>query len=246
MSVRLTFLGSGDAFGSGGRMNACFLVEADSSRFLIDCGASALIALRRHGVDPNDIDSILVSHLHGDHFGGIPFLVLDSEFVSKRTAPLTIAGPPGAPERIEQAMEVLFPNSSQGDHGFALEIVEMQPERSHDVGQVQVTPQLVSHPSGAPPFALRIEVAGKVIAYTGDTEWTDSLVDAGRDADLLIAEAYHFDRPVAHHLDYRTLAAHLDEINPKRLVITHMSAEMLARHDSLDCEFAEDGKTIEL
>jgi ribonuclease BN (tRNA processing enzyme) len=246
MSVRLTFLGSGDAFGSGGRMNACFLVEADSSRFLIDCGASSLIAMRRHEVDPNDIDSILVSHLHGDHFGGIPFLVLDSQFVSDRTDPLTVAGPPGTAERVRQAMEVLFPGSSEVDHGFELDFVEMQPGSEHDVGTVRVTPHLVSHPSGAPPFALRIEVAGKVIAYTGDTEWTESLLDAGRDADLLIAEAYFYDEQVGHHLDYRTLAGRSDEIGAKRLVITHMSDEMLARRDSLDCEFAEDGKTIEL
>jgi ribonuclease BN (tRNA processing enzyme) len=246
MSVRMTFLGSGDAFGSGGRLNACFLVETGSTRFLIDCGASSLIAMRRHGVDPNEIDCILVSHLHGDHFGGIPFLVLESQFVSKRTNPLTVAGPPGTAERVRQAMEVLFPGSSDGDHGFELEIVEMRPGSGRDIGEIRVTPYLVSHPSGAPPFALRVECDGRVIAYTGDTEWTDSLLDAGRDADLLIAEAYFYDKTVGYHLDYRTLAGRIDEIGAKRLVITHMSAEMLARLDSLDCEFAEDGKSIEL
>lgn len=246
MGVRVTFLGSGDAFGSGGRMNACILVEADEARFLLDFGASSLIAMRRHGVDPNDIDAILISHLHGDHFGGIPFLVLDSQFVTKRTDPLTIAGPPGTKERIERAMEVFYPGSSYSDHGFELDTVEMEPGASCRLGWIQVTPYLVSHPSGAPPFALRIEIDGKVIAYTGDTEWTDSLVEAGRGADLLIAEAYFYDREVAHHLDYRTLAAHLDAIGPKRLVITHMSDEMLARADSLGCDFAEDGKSIEL
>lgn len=242
----MTFLGSGDAFGSGGRLNPCFLVEADSTRFLIDCGASSLIAMRRHGIDPNEIDFILVSHLHGDHFGGIPFLVLDSQFVSKRTSPLTVAGPPGTAERVRQAMEVFFPGSSDGDHGFELEIVEMQPESAHDVGGVRVTPYLVSHPSGAPPLALRIECDGRVIAYTGDTEWTDSLLEAGRDADVLIAEAYFYDRPVGHHLDYKTLASRIGEIGAKRLLITHMSADMLTRLGSLDCEFADDGKSIEL
>lgn len=246
MGVRVTFLGSGDAFGSGGRMNACILVEADEARFLLDFGASSLIAMRRHGVDPNDIDAILISHLHGDHFGGIPFLVLDSQFVTKRTDPLTIAGPPGTKERIERTMEVFYPGSSYSDHGFELDTVEMEPGASRRLGSIQVTPYLVSHPSGAPPFALRIEIDGKVIAYTGDTEWTGSLVEAGRGADLLIAEAYLYDREVAHHLDYRTLAAHLDAIGPKRLVITHMSDEMLARADSLGCDFAEDGKSIEL
>ena len=246
MGVRVTFLGSGDAFGSGGRTNACILVEADEARFLLDFGASSLIAMRRHGVDPNDIDAILISHLHGDHFGGIPFLVLDSQFVTKRTDPLTIAGPPGTRERIERAMEVMYPGSSYGDHGFELDTIEMEPGEPRRLGGIAVMPYLVSHPSGAPPLALRIEVDGRVIAYTGDTEWTASLVEAGRGADLLIAEAYFYDREVAHHLDYRTLAAHLDEIAPKRLVITHMSDEMLARADSLECDFADDGKSIEL
>jgi ribonuclease BN (tRNA processing enzyme) len=101
MSVRVTFLGSGDAFGSGGRLNACFLLETSRSRYLIDCGATSPTAMRSRGVDPNEIEAILVSHLHGDHFGGIPFLLLDAQFVNERTAPLTIAGPRGTGKRLE-------------------------------------------------------------------------------------------------------------------------------------------------
>jgi ribonuclease BN (tRNA processing enzyme) len=246
MSVRVTFLGSGDAFGSGGRMNACFLLESSRSRYLIDCGATSPTAMRSRGVDPNEIEAILVSHLHGDHFGGIPFLLLDAQFVNKRTAPLTIAGPRGTGKRLEHAMEVLFPGASVFTDRFELDLLELEPGRTSGVHGLTVTPFLVSHPSGAPPLALRIECDGKVIAYTGDTEWTDSLIEAGRDADLLIAEAYRYDEEVAHHLDYRTLSEHVDEINAKRLVVTHMGEEMLARRGSLECEFAEDGLSIEL
>src|SRR5262245_11922190 len=98
--MRLTFLGSGDAFVSGGRFNTWMLVEPTVTRFLIACGASSLIAMKRLGVAPNDIDTILVSHLHGDHFGGLPFLILDAQFFSKRSTPLTVAGPPGLRERL--------------------------------------------------------------------------------------------------------------------------------------------------
>ena len=70
--MHLDFLGTGDAFGSGGRFNTCFLVERSEASLLIDCGASSLIAMRRFGVDPNSIAAILISHLHGDHFGGLP------------------------------------------------------------------------------------------------------------------------------------------------------------------------------
>jgi ribonuclease BN (tRNA processing enzyme) len=93
--MRLKFLGSGDAFGSGGRLNTCFLVNHGEAGFLIDCGASAMISIRRFGVDPNQIGVIVLSHLHADHFGGVPFFILDAQLVSRRTRPLIIAGPKG-------------------------------------------------------------------------------------------------------------------------------------------------------
>ena len=77
-SVSVKFLGSGDAFGSGGRLQICILIEAPGTKFLLDCGASALISMKRFGVSSADIDMILITHLHGDHFGGIPFFILDS------------------------------------------------------------------------------------------------------------------------------------------------------------------------
>jgi len=245
-SLQLTFLGSGDAFGSGGRLQTCMLVEGGGACFLIDCGTTALIAMRRHGVDPNAVDTVLLSHLHGDHFGGLPFLVLDGQLISKRARPLVVAGPPGTRERVLAAMEVMFPGSSTARRGFELEFHEYRAGHRHALDGLAVTPYQVRHPSGAPPFALRVACAGKVIAYTGDTEWTDSLIAAARGADLLVSEAYFYDKPVKFHLDYRTLMDHLAELRPKRLVLTHMSADMLARLESLDCEAAEDGMVVRL
>jgi ribonuclease BN (tRNA processing enzyme) len=111
--MRIQFLGSGDAFGSGGRFNTCILVEAAAGVFLIDCGASSLIAMRRFRVVPNRIGTIFISHLHGDHFGGLPFFILDAQLVSRRVEPLTIAGPPGLRQRLAEAMEAFFPGSSR-------------------------------------------------------------------------------------------------------------------------------------
>lgn len=73
--MRLQFLGSGDAFGSGGRFNTCFLVEDVTDAFLIDCDASSLIAMRKYGIDPNRVDTVFISHLHNDHFRGLSFLI---------------------------------------------------------------------------------------------------------------------------------------------------------------------------
>ena len=245
-TVQVRFLGSGDAFGSGGRFQTCILIKATGSTFLVDCGASSLIAMRCFGVAPNEVDMILLTHLHGDHFGGIPFVVLDAQLISKRTHPLVIVGPPGTKKRLMEAMEVFFPGSSHAPRTFSLDVQEFEFEQPHALGEATVTPYRVQHASGDPALALRIACAGKIITYTGETAWTEALVPASKGADLLIAEAYFFEKRIKFHLDFRTLMAHLGELEPQRVMVTHMSEDMLARLDRLSCEWAEDGKLIEV
>ncbi|GAA0259215.1 Ribonuclease BN [Methylorubrum aminovorans] len=247
--MRLQVLGCGDAFGSGGRFNTCFHVDAsdapDTGVFLIDCGASTLIAIRRFGVEPNRIRTVFLTHLHGDHFGGLPWLILDGQLVSGRTDPLTVVGPPGTAARLPAAMEVLFPGSSTAERRFSVGVVEMEAERPVEMGGVRATAFTMRHPSGAPAHALRIEAAGKVVSYTGDTEWVDEIVAVGRGSDLMIAEGYTVERPVKFHLDWATLKRRLPEIGPKRLMLTHMSPEMIA-HPPDGYIAAEDGLVVTL
>jgi ribonuclease BN (tRNA processing enzyme) len=107
--MRLQFLGSGDAFGSGGGFNTCFHVERGrDGNLMVDCGASSMVAIRKWQVEPNAISTVLVSHLHGDHFAGLPFFLLDAQLVSRRTAPLLPAGPPGFGERLMILTEAMF------------------------------------------------------------------------------------------------------------------------------------------
>lgn len=244
--MRVRFLGSGDAFGSGGRFNTCFHVTAGETVFLVDCGASSMVAIRKFGIEPSRIATIFISHLHGDHFGGLIFFILDAQLISRRAAPLTIAGPPGLNERLRAAMEALFPGSSTVERKFAIDIRELPPEAPQLVNGVTVTPYLARHSAGAPPFALRLECGGKTLTYSGDTEWTEALIPAGRGADLFIVECSSFDKKVRHHLDWQTLRPHLPEIGAKRVILTHLGPDMLARIGEIDCETAADGKTVEL
>ena len=241
--MELRVLGCGDAFGSGGRFNTCFHVETPEARFLIDCGTSALIAMRRFGVDPNGIEIVFLTHLHGDHFGGLPFLILDAQFVSRRATPLTIVGPQGLRERLTDLMEAMFPGSSKIERRFSVHLIEFEPLAPMELNGVVVTPFPVSHPSGAPAYALRVSSGGKVLCYTGDTEWVDALIPAAKGADLLIAEAYTAERPIRFHLDFATLQRHLPAMAPKSVLLTHMSTDMLGR--TLEgCRAAEDGGRI--
>jgi ribonuclease BN (tRNA processing enzyme) len=244
--MQLQFVGCGDAFGSGGRQNTCFHVTGDTVNFLIDCGATSLPALKRLGLTRNDIDLILITHFHGDHFAGLPFFLLDAQF-SRRTRPLVIAGPEGIETRLAQVMEALFEHSSKTQQKFDLSVAALRPEETRSFGPVRVTPYPVVHgASGGPFLGLRVEAEGRVIAYSADTEWTETLVPLARDADLFVAEAYTYDKPVKNHLSLATLEAHLAEIRPKRLVLTHMSDDMLGRLDTLRHTAAHDGMTVNL
>lgn len=244
--VTIQVLGCGDAFGSGGRLQTCFLVHDGEQRFLLDCGATALVAMRRFDVAPESIDTVLLSHLHGDHFGGLPFLLLEAQFISRRERPLTIAGPPGTRARLMATLEVLFPGSSRTQWRFPLSFVELEPERRQRVGGVTVTPYPVEHPSGAPAYALRLACGGRQLAYSGDTSWTEQLIEVARGCDLLIVECYAFEPKASYHLDFTTLRSRRAELEARRILLTHMSQEMLGRLDEIDWETAEDGLLLEL
>lgn len=244
--LKVCFLGSGDAFGSGGRLQPSILVQSAPMNFLIDCGATAQIALRRYAINPNTIDAIILSHLHGDHFGGLPFFILAAQLVTKRTTPLIIAGPAGTEQKLAALMELMFPGSTAARRPFAVEVIELAAGQRQLLGGIAVIPQKVVHTTADQSLALRIECDGRVIAYSGDSEWTETLITAGRGADLLIAEAYYYEKKIKNHLDYLTLVANLAAIGPRRLILTHMSDDMLARLGELDAEWAEDGKIVEL
>ena len=246
--VTVTFAGSGDAFGSGGRLQACIAVQAgDQALMLLDCGATSLVALKRQGIDPNQVAAVLVSHLHVDHYGGLPQLILDGQF-NRRQAPLTIAGPAGTAERLTAALEVMFPGSSTVRRRFEVNVIELQPGNGHaSIHDAVVHAVEVDHGMpGNTALGLRVDVAGKVIAYTGDTAWTDALVDLAADSDLLIAESYYWDKAVPYHLRHADLLAHRDQLASRHIILTHMSDDMLAHADDAAFDLAYDGRAVSL
>ncbi len=245
----LTVIGCGDAFGSGGRLNTCFHVQARNGIFLIDCGATALIGLKKFELDPNAIETIFISHLHGDHFAGLSWFLIDAQHVSKRTDPLTIVGPEGIEARFLTATEALFPRATQIERRFALTFVELENETPLDIAGISVTPYEVVHYSGAPPYALRFAIDDKVLSFSGDTEWTESLVPAAHQADLFICECYQFDLQLKFHLDYVTIVREIEQLGAKHVLLTHMSEAMLARVNEIDetlFSAAHDGMTLKV
>jgi ribonuclease BN (tRNA processing enzyme) len=244
--MRLQFIGSGDAFGSGGRFNTCFHLRGVNANFLVDCGASSLIALKKFDVDINQIQTIFFTHFHADHFGGIPFFMLESQFFSKRTQPLTLVGPKGIAQWYERVMEISFPGSSKTQAKFDLIFKEVEPDQSYQINDVDVMPFQAHHGNPGGPFlSLRLGCDSKLFTYSGDTEWTEELVKAAKDVDLFVAEAYFYEKKIKFHLDLKTLVENLQKLNVRQLVLTHMSKDMLERIGGLSYLTADDGMVLD-
>jgi ribonuclease BN (tRNA processing enzyme) len=243
--VKVQFAGCGDAFASGGRFNTCIHLTSGERSILIDCGASSLVALNRAGIDRGAIDAILLTHFHADHFGGIPFFILDQQLNVKRTRPLLIAGPPGLPDWYARAMALAFP----GDRTlpFELTLVEVGIGVTATLAGMDVTVFHVRHDDRAGPcLAYRIESRGKTLCYSGDTEWTEVLIEAARGADLFICECYMYEKLRKSHMTLSVLRPHLPQIGAKRVILTHLSEDMLANMAEVEFDCAVDGLVVEV
>lgn len=230
-------------------MNTCFWLETAKGTLLVDCGASALPSLKALNLDPNKIDAIVLSHLHGDHFGGVPFILLDAQFLSRRERPLLIAGPPGTRARLDALLEVFFPKSTGSKWKFSWRVEDIAVGMPTDIlGHAIVTAEVI-HQSGAPSTALRLTDGEKSFAYSGDTEWTDALLPIAADADLFVCECYGFAGKITGHMTFEILEQKLPALRAKKVMATHMNPTVLARRDELTRAgllVADDGLMFEV
>jgi ribonuclease BN (tRNA processing enzyme) len=244
--VRVTFLGTGDAFSAGGNQQAGYLVQSAAASVLLDCGAGTLMSMKRLGIDPLALDVIALSHLHGDHFAGLPFLFLAYKYETPRERPLRIAGPPGTGERVWALFRAAYQGLAADPLPFVVEFTEMTPGTPVDFGTFMLTPFRVPHQQDEVSLGLRVAVDGRTIVYSGDTGWTDDLVTASEGADLFICECCYFETRLPMHLDYPRLAENRHRFDAKRIVLTHLGREVLARRGELDMELARDGLVVEV
>ena len=245
-AVQVTVLGSGDAFGSGGRLHSAYLVESPDATFVIDCGSTILQGLKRCHVDPARIDFVCLSHLHGDHFGGVPFLFMDFLYESHRRRPLAIYGPPGTEARVQALFGALYQRQASQSLPYAVSFVEIPTPGTTVVpgGTLEAFP--VKHVAELVCYGFRIRVAGRTIVYSGDTGWTDELAARAEGADLFICECSTFETRLDIHVSYPEIAARAATLGCRRLLLSHLGSEPLRRRDEISLEIAEDGMVIPL
>lgn len=214
---------------------------------LVDCGASAPVALQKRGIDPGEIEVILLTHLHGDHFGGVPFVLLDGTFNRRRRKPLTVAGPPGVEAAVMRVYDVLFPGTvDRVCERVAARFHELKPLEAASFGALEAIAYPVDHGAHVASNALRIGVDGRVVAFSSDTQWHPHLVDVSRGADVFVCECSGYRKAAPGHLSLDDLRAHAPELSARRIVLTHMGREMLEHAQEAPFDLATDGLVIEV
>ncbi|MCC6766924.1 MAG: MBL fold metallo-hydrolase [Deltaproteobacteria bacterium] len=244
--LEVTVLGSSDAFCSGGHPHATYLVETARATFLVDCGPTVLLALKRHGIDTARVDFVVISHMHGDHFAGLPFLLLESIYERPRTRPLVVLGPRGVAARVWALTRTLYPDVVPDTLPFALEFVELEPERRATIADVELHPVRVPHQDEDVSLAVGFASGGKRLLYSGDSPWDDRFLELARDVDLFLCECTAYDEPMGRHIEWTTLAPLVPRLGCRRLVLIHLGRKMREHCGELGVECASEGMKIRL
>ena len=242
----VTCVGSGDAFHSGGRLHSCYHLASGDTQFLLDCGASSPAGFARCGITADQLDVVIVSHLHGDHFGGIPFLLLAGKYLHRRARPLLCIGPEGLQQRVEEAFNSLYSGVLEDGLGFEVAYQVLNPAAVLNIRGARVSCVPVVHGGGAQALGIRIEMGGRIVSYSGDTEWTEQLPILAKGSDLFICECFNYDQAAPGHLDYLTLMHEKERFDTRRLVLTHPGPQLLGRAGALELELLHDGARLRL
>ncbi len=244
MMMEVVFLGTGNAFASGGRNAMAILLRVDGFGVLLDCGPTTLVALKRASLSPSDVDLVLLSHHHGDHFAGVPFLLCHQRYVGRRAKPFRVCGPTGTVSILEKATSLFFPGIEPAP--FPIEYRDLQPEEEQSEERLSFRPFRVDHFSSGIAFGYRVEMGGKTVVYSGDTAWTDVLARESGGADLFICECSSLARTSEKHTSHDDLVDNRGRITARRTMLVHAGDDVIAREEALAFELARDGMRMTL
>lgn len=242
----LVFVGTSDAFGAGGRRQSAVFVRGERGGMLLDCGATTNTGLAQLGVSRDEIDVLLISHFHGDHFGGIPAFLYASNYTDARRHPIEIVGPPSIEERVNQLADALGHQLRDREWPFPIRFREIHPDEALSVGPAEIQAFATRHQPEANPQGYRVRLGREQIAYSGDTGWFEDLPSQVAGSDLFICECTLHQAGLDFHLSLEELREHRDDLDCGRLILTHLGHDMADQRGQLEIETADDGLAIKL
>lgn len=242
----VVFIGTSDAFGAGGRRQSAVFARGERGGMLLDCGATTNSGLSQIGIARNEVDVILISHFHGDHFGGIPAFLYASLYTDARKHPLQIIGPPDIEARVHALANAMGHHLENREWSFPIEYREIHAGETLAAGPAEIDAFATQHQPEANPHGYRVRLGREQIAYSGDTGWFDGLPGHIAGSDLFICECTLHHAELDFHLSLDELREHRDDLDCGRLILTHLGEEMSRERGQLEIDTADDGMTVKL
>lgn len=197
-TIKVILLGTGGPEYFPDRLGISTLVEANGQKLLFDVGRATNQRLYESRVNPKDITHIFITHLHNDHYEGLPDLWMTPWFLLGRDHGFDLWGPQGTEEMV-QGMRVMFGhdlehrvNQFNPIENLDIEVHNLEEGVVFDEGGVQVTTFPVEHADGNPAYGYRVDYAGHSVVLSGDTTFHENLVEYGTGADLIIHNVIAF------------------------------------------------------
>ena len=242
--MRLTVIGSSPAWPNPGSAHSGYMLTANGTRLLLDCGPGVLGRLRETELWPH-IDGIAITHWHLDHWGDLVPWVWGSFYLSTNgplPRPALWVQPGGAEFLTDLGQRLGFPDMFER----TFELSEYQPDTAFEVGPLRVTPTRVPHYT-LQTYAFRVEADDRSVAYSGDSAPAEELVETARDADLFVCEATllrgELDGEPRGHLSLDEAVEAFEMSRAKRLLVTHRPCELPAPEG---LELAYDGLELDV
>ncbi len=240
------FVGTSDAFGAGGRRQPAILVRSARGAALLDCGPTTLTGLASLGVPRDQVDSIFITHYHGDHFGGVPLFLLAAKYADMRSRPIVICGPEGVREHIEATSRALGHPMDDSPWPFEIRYEELAAGKEVEGGPFGARAFEAFHQVETKPHGVMIDTGDHRIAYSGDTGWFEKLPARVKGADLFITECTQYEGDFPYHLNLLQLEEHRRDFDCDRIILTHLGTEMTDRRGKCSFETADDGLIVRL
>ncbi|MFX1250145.1 MAG: MBL fold metallo-hydrolase [Promethearchaeota archaeon] len=224
--ITLTFLGTGNAFSDQGRYNTSIYVEwILNQSILIDCSPITVCHIKKMGISLNELKYVFISHLHGDHFLGLPLLLLEYSYRKRaEDNPLVVIGPSDTKETIETIFKLVFPNTELPK----LEYIVARDKQEDQCGEILFKTFQMTHIGVKEAFGYRVNVGDKIIGYSGDTGPCDNVFNIAKGTDLFIVECDAFETETSFHMNYKRIEKDLPRIKSKKIILIHLGIEMLA------------------
>ncbi|URQ66817.1 MBL fold metallo-hydrolase [SAR86 cluster bacterium] len=193
--------GSRSPIPSPGRAETCILISAGEDLFVVDIGDGSNDNLRSWNINFRNIEAVLITHLHSDHIADLPGLHQNAWVVGERSSKLKVFGPEGVDQftqgiEMAYAHDYVFRNEHHGDAiapleyaGFDTNVIDLNNPVIFDNGELKITAFRVVHEPIEPALGFKFEYKGRSIVITGDTSYTQSVIDNSMNADVLFHEA---------------------------------------------------------